>query len=79
MLSSVLRSKKAISVNIGIMRAFVKMRELLEENKELRKKLDSMEKKFDGQFKLVFDAIRKIIIEKDKPKNPIGFRINPKE
>jgi hypothetical protein len=75
MLSSVLRSKKAIEVSIGIMRAFVRMRELLDESKELRKKLDSMEKKFDGQFKLVFDAIRRIIIEKDKPKNPIGFQI----
>ena len=79
MLSSVLRSKKAINVNIGIMRAFVKMREMLEENKELSKKLDSMEKKFDGQFKLVFDAIRKIIVEKGKPKNPIGFQIKTKE
>ena len=75
MLSGVLRSKKAITVNIGIMRAFVKMREMLDENKELRRKLDSMEKKFDDQFKLVFDAIRKIIIEKDKPKNPIGFQL----
>lgn len=78
MLSSVLRSKKAIVVNIGIMRAFVRMREMLDENKDLRKKLDLMENKFDGQFKLVFDAIRKIIIEKDKPKNPIGFQIKTK-
>mgnify|MGYP003954477597 CR=1 FL=1 len=78
MLSSVLRSKKAISVNIGIMRTFVKMREMLEENNELCKKIDSMENKFDKQFKLVFDAIRKIIIEKEKPKNPIGFQIKTK-
>jgi hypothetical protein len=78
MLSSVLRSKKAIIVNIGIMRAFVRMREMLDENKDLSKKMDLMEKKFDGQFKLVFEAIRKIIIEKDKPKNPIGFQIKSK-
>ena len=51
---------------------------MLEENNELRKKIDSMENKFDKQFKLVFDAIRKIIIEKEKPKNPIGFQIKTK-
>lgn len=51
MISSVLRSKNAISVNIGIMRAFVKMREIFKENNELLKKIDSMENKFDEQFK----------------------------
>ncbi len=60
------------------MRAFVRMREMLDEKQDLRKKLDLMEKKFDGQFKLVFEAIRKIIIEKDKPKIPIGFQTKTK-
>lgn len=78
MLSSVLRSKKAIEVNISIMRSFVKMREMIEENQELRKKLDTMEKKFDSQFKLVFDAIRQLVEVKAKPKNPIGFTLKAK-
>ena len=78
MLSSVLRSKKAIEVNISIMRSFVKMREMIEENKELRKKLNTMEKKFDSQFKLVFDAIRQLVEVKSKPKNPTGFTLKAK-
>ncbi len=60
------------------MRSFVKMREMIEENKELRKKLDTMEKKFDSQFKLVFDAIRQLVEVKSKPKNPIGFTLKAK-
>ena len=74
MLSGVLRSKKAIEVNIGIMRAFVKMRELLDENKELKKKWFELESKYDKQFKLVFDALRQLIHQETKPKNPLGFK-----
>ena len=78
MLSGVLKSEKAVRVNISIMRAFVKMRELLEENVELRKKLKTLEKKYDKQFKLVFDAIRAILRIETKPKNPLGFKIPEK-
>ena len=61
MLSSVLRSKRAIQVNIAVMRAFVRLREMMESNKELASKLDAMEKKYDNQFAVVFQAIRKLM------------------
>src|SRR5690606_23219713 len=57
MLSSVLRSDRAVQVNIAIMRAFVRLRELLSTNADLVRKLEDMEKKYDGQFRVVFDAI----------------------
>ncbi len=57
MLSSVLKSKRAAQVNIEIMRAFVRLRQLIASNKELAKRLDELEKKYDNQFKVVFDAI----------------------
>ena len=69
MLSSVLRSDKGIKVNIAIMRAFVRMRELIDENKELKKRLDAMENKFDKQFSIVFDAIRQLIEKRENPDN----------
>ena len=74
MLSSVLRSKRAILVNIAIMRAFVKLREMLAGHKELARKLEEMEKKYDAQFKAVFDAIRALMIPPSKPRPRIGFR-----
>src|SRR2546430_8912881 len=61
MLSSVLRSKRAISVNIEIMRAFVKLRQMLASNSELSRRLDELENKYDRQFKVVFDAIRQLM------------------
>jgi hypothetical protein len=73
MLSSVLRSKRAIAVNIEIMRAFVRLREMLASNVELAKKLDDLEKKYDYQFKAVFDAIKRLMLPPDKPKGGIGF------
>jgi len=73
MLSSVLNSERAIGVNIAIMRAFVKMRQLLEKHKGLLRKIEEMEKKYDYQFKVVFEAIRSIIKEEEKPKHRIGF------
>ena len=74
MLSSVLRSKTALQVNIGIMRAFVRLRELLLSNKDLVQKLDEMERKYDTQFQVVFDAIRQLMAPPDPPKKPpIGF------
>ena len=75
MLSSVLRSKRAIKVNILIMRAFVKLRELLATHKDLAAKLDEMEKKYDAQFKVVFDAIRQLMEPPTKKsRGQIGFR-----
>jgi hypothetical protein len=73
MLSSVLNSDRAIDVNIQIMRAFVKLREMMSTHKDLARKLQELEKKYDGQFRIVFDAIRQIIEVEEKPKRKIGF------
>ncbi len=74
MLSSVLRSERAIAVNIEIMRTFVKLRSMLESNKDLAKKLAALETKYDEQFKAVFDAIRELMAPPSTPKKkPIGF------
>ena len=75
MLSSVLRSKRAAQVNIEIMRTFVKLRELLANHKELARKLEDLEKKYDSQFRIVFDAIRQLMIPPEKTKRQIGFRV----
>jgi ORF6N domain len=74
MLSSVLRSPRAVQVNIEIMRAFVRLRSMLQANAELAKKLTALEKKYDSQFRVVFDAIRELMDPRAKPKRPIGFR-----
>lgn len=74
MLSSVLRSKRAITVNIGIMRAFVKLRQLLISNPELASRLDKLESKYDKQFKIVFDAIRHLMRAPVREGKEIGFR-----
>lgn len=74
MLSSVLNSPKAIQVNIQIMRTFGKLREMISSNKEMSRRLDDLEKKYDSQFKLVFDAIRQLVTPPDLPrKRKIGF------
>jgi hypothetical protein len=73
MLSSVLNSKRAIQVNIEIMRAFVKLREMIVSHKELARKLNELEKKYDGQFQIVFEAIRQLIVIEEKPKRKIGY------
>ena len=74
MLSSVLRSKRAILVNIEIMRAFVRLRQLLATNAVLSRKLDALEKKYDDQFKVVFTAIRELMTPPNPPrKRRIGF------
>jgi len=74
MLSSVLRSKQAILVNIEIMWAFVRLRAIAFSHQELARKLDALEKKYDAQFKVVFDAIRKLMEPVEQPTSPIGFR-----
>ena len=78
MLSSVLHSKRAIQVNIQIMRTFIKLREILASHKELARKLDELEKKYDAQFKVVFDVIRKLMIPPEKPRRRIGFHVEEK-
>jgi hypothetical protein len=75
MLSSVLNSERAVQVNIGTMRAFVKLRQMLASNAELARKLAAMEKKYDAQFKVVFDAIRQLMSPPEKPKREIGFHV----
>ena len=74
MLSSVLRSPRAIQVNIEIMRAFVRLRKMLASHAELARKLDALEKKYDSQFKVVFDAIRQLMAPPEPKRRPIGFR-----
>ena len=74
MLSSVLRSPRAVQVNIEIMRAFVRLRQLLTSNVELARKLTTLENKYDAQFKGVFDAIRELMKPPEpRKKRPIGF------
>jgi hypothetical protein len=76
MLSSALHSKRAVRVNIEIMRVFVRLRRILESQKDFAKKLDDMEKKYDQNFKVVFDAIRKLMEMPPAPaKRPIGFHV----
>lgn len=75
MLSSVLNSERAIRVNIAIMRAFVQLRRLLATHEDLARKLADLEKKYDAQFKIVFDAIRQLMTPPDPPKKQIGFHV----
>jgi len=77
MLSSVLRSKRAITVNIEIVRAFVKLLQLLASNTELARWLDEVESKYDKQFRIVFDAIRKLMATPVRGRKEIGFRSRP--
>jgi hypothetical protein len=80
MLSSVLQSRRAIQVDIEIMRAFVRLRKMIASNKKLAKRLDELEKKYDSQFKVVFDAIRELMTPPASllPSQPrIGFRALP--
>lgn len=74
MLSSVLRSKRAIAVNVEIVRTFVRLRQILTSNAELARRLDRLEKKYDQQFKVVFDAIRQLMVPTPSDRKQIGFR-----
>ena len=73
MLSTVLNSKRAIQVNIQIMRTFTRLRQMLQGHKDLQKKIETMEEKYDDQFRVVFEAIKQLIKEDEKPKRKIGF------
>src|SRR5436190_19034286 len=75
MLSSVLRSPRAVRVNIQIMRAFVQLRQLLASRAELARKLDELEKKYDAQFKVVFEALRQLMTPPEPPRRSIGFGV----
>jgi len=69
-----LNSKRAIQVNVEIMRAFVRMRQLLASHKGLMQKILDMEKKYDKQFQVVFKALKQLMMEEEKPQPQIGFR-----
>lgn len=73
MLSGILNSKRAVQVNIAIMRAFVKLRQWLATHRDLARKLESLEKKYDAQFKVVFDAIRQLMSPPERAPRRIGF------
>jgi len=74
MLSSVLHSERAIQVNIAIMRAFVQLREMIGSNKTLARRLNELEKKYDSQFRVVFEAIRELMTEPELKTKRIGFK-----
>jgi len=74
MLSSVLRSRRAVRVNIEIMRTFVQLRRMLGMNAEVTRKLAALERKYDGQFQVVFQAIRELMVPPRLPRRTIGFR-----
>ncbi len=81
MLSSVLRSTRAVQVNIAIMRTFVQLRRLMDSNRDLARRIDSLGKKYNEQFRVVFDAIKRLIAEdkvrKSRPRREIGFHAIP--
>lgn len=79
MLSTVLKSKRAIQVNVEIMRTFVKMRRMVASYEDIVRKLDALEKKYDAQFRVVFDAIRQLMAPPKPKKNQVGFHWGTKE
>jgi len=76
MLSGVLRSPRAVDVNIAILRTFVKLRRMLESSEELSRRLAELEARYDEQFRVVFEAINELMIPPEPKKNPIGFHVN---
>jgi DnaJ-domain-containing protein 1 len=75
MLSSVLRSPRAVQVNIEIMRAFVRLRQILASNAELYERLNELEQRYDSQFKAVFEAIRQLMTTPQPTKRRLGFAV----
>jgi hypothetical protein len=75
MLSSVLRSPRAVKVNIEIMRAFVRLRSMLETHADLAAKLDALEAKYDAQFRAIFQAIRELMAPPEKARRRIGYEV----
>lgn len=74
MLSTVLKSKRAIQVNIEIMRTFVKLKKMLASHDDLARKIDALERKYDDNFRVVFEAIRQLMELPKKKRNPVGFK-----
>jgi len=79
MLSSVLKSKRAVRVNIEIMRTFVHLRGILATHKDLARKIEALERKYDGQFKVVFEVLRALMEPPKRTKTAIGFRAEHNE
>ncbi len=79
MLSGILKSDRAVEVNIAIMRTFVKLRQMLESSEELSRRLAELESKYDEQFRMVFDAIRELMIPPEPKSNPIGFHVREEQ
>lgn len=75
MLSGVLHSRRAIQVNVAIMRTFVRLRQMLASNARLARQLEELEEKYDSQFKIVFDAIRELMVPPEPKKRGIGFLV----
>jgi hypothetical protein len=75
MLSSVLKSKKAIQVNIQIMRAFTKLRQMIINYSDLKEKIEELEGKYDENFRIVFELIKRVLTEEERPKGEIGFKV----
>ena len=73
MLSSILRSPRAVAVNIEIMRAFVRMRRMAIEHVDIVRRIDRLERKYDSRFRMVFDALRRMMTPPDPPRRRIGF------
>lgn len=78
MLSSILNSERAIMVNIQIMRTFARLREIMSSHKDLARRLDDLEKRYDGQFRVVFEAIWQLMTPPATPKRKIGFHLKEK-
>ena len=79
MLSSVLKGERAIQVNIQIMRALTQLRKILSTHEDLKKKIESMEKKYDQQFQIIFEAIKQLLAKDEKPKKKIGYTVKEKQ
>ena len=77
MLSSVLNSERAIYVNIQIMRTFIRLREMIATHRELKEKIEKLEKKYDKKFAIVFEVMKKLLEPEEKPRPPIGFNLSP--
>lgn len=74
MLSSVLRNERAVQANIEIMRTFVKLREMIVRHKDLERRLEELEARYEGRLGAVFQALRRLLDAPEKPRKPIGFR-----
>jgi hypothetical protein len=79
MLASVLNSERAVAVSLQVVRIFIKLRQILETNKELAQKIEQLKEKYDHQFKIVFDAIKQLLTQEENVKTePIGFKLAKK-